>query len=181
MAVENAGFSNRYLGKKIGVSESTVGRWLLGKQEPTAEPVKQALASALGVRYEWLFDDAYDGPANPEDKRRNSVVSLVCEGKPHYESRPPDDFSEAEERYINDVLCILRSRAVETIEALASNIRQFRKQVDQIEHIQELERRVAELERNTQNTRARGPGSIGPDANTHDIRVKRKKNNNHDL
>lgn len=62
--MEAAGLTKADVAKRIGVSQSSVGRWLGGEAHPFT-PYLLPLAQLLGVPVEYLVDDALDAPPGP--------------------------------------------------------------------------------------------------------------------
>ena len=74
--------NNRELGEKIGVSESTVGKWLLMKSTPRMVTIEK-LANLFGIKKSDLLEDHSDTPQGLKPKVESYLVpvfsSVSCE------------------------------------------------------------------------------------------------------
>lgn len=158
--------SAAYAAEKAGVRPD---RWMAGPLEYTTAP--EHLDQPNGGRGDITAPDA--GSYGAPDLSGHRITQTY----------QPD-----EQWYIDAVREILRSGEHGTIIALQSNITQFREQVRDKAFIktiqaqnQELNRRVAELERSAQSTKkadqARGPSDGGPgeDDGVRSLRIDTKK------
>jgi transcriptional regulator with XRE-family HTH domain len=100
-----ARLSQEELAERVGVAQSTLGRWEAGTGEPKLRQAL-ALARALGVSLDYLADDALDEPppATEERSEADAIILRLAKGvgyeqaaerlqitqKPPFAVPPPD-------------------------------------------------------------------------------------------
>ncbi len=149
-AVRSSGIKQITLAERLGVNKGTVNRWIRKGVRPQSERLEHELASALGVCWEWLFDDGYEGPARSSDDYSPTPEHLGQPEQGRGDITAPDagsygipdiehhgvtrTYGPDEKWYLDAVREVLRSGEHGTIIALQSNIVQFREQVrDRVE------------------------------------------------